>query len=221
MSYPPEGPPGAAPQSDPKENLSGTAEKAQEAVKRQGGRLAEEARGVAEDAKAAAASKAEETKSRTAEEFARTAHALETAAEELGESSAQREILRRAAAGLQDVSDIIRGRSFGEMVDELTRFGRRNPAVLLGGAALAGFALARFGRASAPDRGYGSASRGYGSETRGYGPETRGYGSETRGYGSETRGYGQESRGYGSESSDAYSSTTEFPDTYPRSSSDV
>jgi hypothetical protein len=150
MAHPPEGPPTAAPHSN-QEDLARTAEKARDAAKRQGGHLADEARSAADDVKAAATRRAEDTRDATADEFSRTAHALETAADDLGERSVQREILRRTATCLQDVSDTIRGKSFGETVDELTRFGRRNPALFLGGAALAGFALARFGRASAPD----------------------------------------------------------------------
>jgi hypothetical protein len=133
------------------ESLSETASRAQEAAKRQAGQLADDARHVAADVRDAAARRADETRTRAANELSRTARALETAAADLDDRSPQRDLFQRAADGLLELSDAIEGRSLGEMIDELGRLGRRNPTLFLGSAALAGFALARFGRASAPE----------------------------------------------------------------------
>ena len=48
----------------------------------------------------------------------------------------------------------------GDIVSDLAGFGRRNPVAYLGGATLAGFALARLAQASAPDSETGSPEGG-------------------------------------------------------------
>ena len=101
------------------------------------------------DAKAAAADKTEEVKGQTADEIARTAQGLEAAADQLEGSPLQQDLLREAAEGLKQIAQAVQGKSIGAMAADLSDFGRRNPLAYLGGAALAGFALARFSRASA------------------------------------------------------------------------
>lgn len=85
-----------------------------------------------------------------ADQVARTATALRTAAEEL-DGTFQGEIFGHAADGLQSLSDDIRDKSIGEIIGDVAVYARRHPVTYLGGAALAGFALARFARASAAD----------------------------------------------------------------------
>jgi hypothetical protein len=82
--------------------------------------------------------------------MAATADALDAAAKELQEHSLQRSLLGEASRGLAGLSRAMEGRSVGELVGNLAEFGRRNPAAFLGGAALAGFAVARLATASAP-----------------------------------------------------------------------
>ena len=62
----------------------------------------------------------------------------------------QQDLLREAADGLKQIAHAVEGKSIGTMVGELSEFGRQNPVAYLGGAALVGFALARFARASTP-----------------------------------------------------------------------
>jgi hypothetical protein len=124
----------------------------------------ERAKGVAaqaaERAKARASETGEQAKEGAANEIERTAQALEAAADELEDSSMQRELFLEAAHGLMEVSDAVRGRSVGAIVNDLAEFGRRNPYGLIGGAALAGFAVARFARASTrPRSGYQAGSQ--------------------------------------------------------------
>lgn len=92
---------------------------------------------------------AESAKQGLAGQVGETAAALEAAAEKFGEQSVQGDLFRGAARGLDALSQALRGNSMSGLASDLTDFGRRNPAVFLGGAALAGFALARFAQASA------------------------------------------------------------------------
>jgi hypothetical protein len=130
---------------------------------------------VADRARQQATETGEQAKAGAADEMERTAHALEAAADELEGAPMQRELFREAAQGLMDVSSAVRGRSIGEIVEELSAFGRRNPYGFLGGAALAGFAVARFARASAGPRSGDAGGTRYagGGETRYAGGETR------------------------------------------------
>ena len=70
-----------------------------------------------------------------------------------GSSVPARAAQREASKGLASVSRALQGRSVGELVAEAAAFGRRNPVAFLGGATLAGFALARLAMASAPATG--------------------------------------------------------------------
>jgi hypothetical protein len=112
--------------------------------------LRDAAQSTLEDAKTAAAEKAGEAKHQAADELARTAHGLEAAAAEMEGSPLQQDLLREAADGLKQIARAVEGKSIGAMVGELSEFGRHNPVAYLGGAALVGFALARFARASTP-----------------------------------------------------------------------
>jgi hypothetical protein len=114
--------------------------------------LREAAQSGLDEARSAAADTSEKAKATAAGEISRTAEGLEAAAREL-EGSPQHELLQEAADGLKQIARAVEGRSIGELAGELSDFGRRNPLAFLGGAAFAGFALARFARASAPEPG--------------------------------------------------------------------
>ena len=103
-----------------------------------------------DEAKSTATEKADEAKHQAADEIARTARGLEAAAEEMDGSPLQQDLLREAADGLKQIARAVEGKSIGAMAAELSEFGRQNPVAYLGGAALVGFALARFARASTP-----------------------------------------------------------------------
>jgi len=57
-------------------------------------------------------------------------------------------LLNGLASGVATVTDGLRGRSLGDLLAEAQGYARRNPGVFVVGAAVAGFALARFLRAS-------------------------------------------------------------------------
>jgi hypothetical protein len=97
-----------------------------------------------------------------------------------GEGGLQQELLREAADGLKQISRAIDGKSVGAMVEDLSEFGRNNPLAYLGGAALAGFALARFVRASSHSQRRATTEGGYGQSPRGAGTRTDYIGSPAK-----------------------------------------
>ena len=138
-------------QGEPTEgDLLQTAREAGTVAQERLGGLRDAAQSTLEDAKSAATEKAGEAKHQAADEIARTARGLEVAAEEMDGSPLQQDLLREAADGLKQIARAVEGKSIGAMAGELSEFGRQNPVAYLGGAALVGFALARFARASTP-----------------------------------------------------------------------
>ncbi|MGX5829978.1 hypothetical protein [Mesorhizobium sp. 43Arga] len=56
-----------------------------------------------------------------------------------------------AAGGLERMSASLKDKPFEEVLGEMRAFGRDNPAALIGGAVIAGLALGRFIKSSAPE----------------------------------------------------------------------
>jgi hypothetical protein len=77
------------------------------------------------------------------------ANALRRASEELRGGSAQERTLGMLAGGLADVSDQIRDKDLGEMAQVVSKVARENPILFLSGAALLGFAISRYAKATA------------------------------------------------------------------------
>ena len=134
----------------PESDLVQTARDAGAAAQERLGDLRDAALSSLDEAKSTATEKAGEAKAQAADEIARTARGLEAAAEEMEGSPLQQDLLREAADGLKQIAHAVEGKSIGTMAAELSEFGRQNPVAYLGGAALVGFALARFARASTP-----------------------------------------------------------------------
>ena len=74
------------------------------------------------------------------------ADSLRTAASDRG-PSVQARVLDAVAGGVDTVADTLHGRSFGDLIADVQDLARRNPGLFVAGAAVAGFALARFIRA--------------------------------------------------------------------------
>ena len=79
----------------------------------------------------------------------RFAETLRRAAEEPGAESFQGRVLSAVAGGVSTAANALHGRSFSEIATDVRALARRNPGAFAAGAAVAGFALARFLRASA------------------------------------------------------------------------
>ena len=82
----------------------------------------------------------------------RLAETLRRAAEEPEEGSMQARVLSAVAGGVSSVADTLHNRSVSEIAADVRELARRNPAAFAAGAAVAGFVLARFLRASAYSR---------------------------------------------------------------------
>jgi ElaB/YqjD/DUF883 family membrane-anchored ribosome-binding protein len=157
-----------------RDELGQKAQDAKTVAQERGAELREQARSGLHDARTAVEERSERAKHSAADEIDKTAHGLETAADELEGSPVQQDLLREAADGLKQLSQAMHGKSLGTMVGDLSDFGRRNPLAFIGGAALAGFAMARFARASTPT--HSSADQGVYGGNRGPGPRGSAYG---------------------------------------------
>ena len=152
---------GTGAQTKPQGDIVQTARDAGAAAQERLGDLRDAALSSLDEAKSTATEKAGEAKAQAADEISRTARGLEAAAAEMEGSPLQQDLLREAADGLKQIAHAVEGKSLGTMAAELSEFGRQNPVAFLGGAALVGFALARFARASTPADTDRSSSRFY------------------------------------------------------------
>jgi hypothetical protein len=92
---------------------------------------------------------ADQGKQAAAEQATGFAQAIRHAAEDLESSSPEiARHVRTAADSVEGISAVLRERSAGQLMQEVTDFARRQPAAFFGVAALAGFALARFAKSS-------------------------------------------------------------------------
>lgn len=106
------------------------------------------AKNAVDDAKQALHSQAEKARSGAANEVSNIAGALRGASDELRSGSAAERSFAQLADGLAGASEAVRDKDLGELIDEMNRFARNNPATFLGGAAIIGFAASRFARSS-------------------------------------------------------------------------
>jgi hypothetical protein len=104
---------------------------------------------TAEAARAEAMSRAESAKDTLASEGERLAQSLRSAVDG-GDTSIQARVMGQVADSVEDLVGTIRDKSFGELLSDVDGFARRNPGAFVAAAALAGFAVARFARASTP-----------------------------------------------------------------------
>lgn len=130
-------------------------------------RLGQEAASVLDEAKAQGAEVAgaarervedlaEQGKAAGAERAQGLAGAVRHAADDLEASSPEiARHVRAAADSVEGVAAALRDRSVGDLLSEVGNFARRQPAAFFGTALVAGFAISRFAKSSAPE---GSAS---------------------------------------------------------------
>ena len=127
-----------------------TASKVKDSIKDASGTVAAMAKDAGESAKAQVAAKADAAKGNLADEIDTTASALRKAASDMRDGSPQGSTFSYLADGLADMAETVRGQDLSEVVTATGNFARRNPLAFLGGAALLGFAVTRFTKASAP-----------------------------------------------------------------------
>lgn len=143
--------------TDLKQKLANTADKAKETATAAYDAAAEAGRTVTSEVKAHAADAFETVRDAAAERGDAARDSLVSAGERLAETlqtEAQSidgmpsRLLSGLAGGVTTMTDGLRGRSLGDLFDEAQGYARRNPGTFAVGAAVAGFALARFLRSS-------------------------------------------------------------------------
>jgi len=136
-----------------------TAEHLSERAKGKAGDLKRQAEQAADDMRHRARSAAMDQKNAAASRMEGVAHALRTASDDL-QSQGQpmiAEYSRHVAEGLESMADSLGKRDVDELVGSVEDFARARPVAFLGGAVVAGFALARFMKSSSARR-YGRAT---------------------------------------------------------------
>ena len=153
-----------------------TLDSAKEEVRRKAGEYASEA-------KSAAYQQAESTQHDVGDKLAALGGALRAAGDRLAgdKQNAMSKLAGEAAGTLDQFSQTLKTKGFGEVVEDVRRAAHRHPGMVFAGAMLAGIALGRLVKSSTPQ-----SDGDYGSETAG----SRGYGSGSGRYGSGSGRYG-------------------------------
>lgn len=119
-----------------------------------GNRAKEHAAELRDQAKAAATqeavARAEEAKTTVASKVQQTADAADAAANQFDPASAQAQAVQQVADHIEDVATKLRTADVQKLAGQATEMARRNPLLFIGGAAIAGFAAARFLKARDP-----------------------------------------------------------------------
>lgn len=122
--------------------------------------IRDEATEMAEQARRRAEAKAMEAKDNLADRGRGMAERLRSAGHEFGDGSMPDRYVGQMADSLSNAADAFASKDLGSLIADTANFARRNPAAFVGGAALLGFAAARFLKSSSPEPDYGS-SAGY------------------------------------------------------------
>ena len=115
-------------------------------------KVREKAAEVAGKAKEQIEGRYDEQKSRATSEMSHLASALRRAGEDLsgdGGLGIGSTVLGRVAGHLESLGSTIDGKNLDDIVTDVERLARRNPAMFIGGAMLIGFAASRFLKSSA------------------------------------------------------------------------
>ncbi|WP_439123959.1 hypothetical protein [Marivita sp.] len=107
-------------------------------------RATEMANDAKEYAKASAKEQAESARSQAIDEIDDTAEATHAARDEFDTNSLQAAALDHLGAQISSVAATLRDKPVDVMADDVAVFARKNPMLFLGGAAVVGFAAARF-----------------------------------------------------------------------------
>jgi uncharacterized protein YjbJ (UPF0337 family) len=136
-------------ENDFRSNTGSTAGGAREKVR-------EKAAEVAGKAKEQIEGRYDEQKGRALSEVNQLASALRRAGNDLsGEGGIGSTLLGRVAGHLESLGTTMDGKNLDDIVNDVERLARRNPAMFLGGAMLIGFAASRFLKSSGRNDAYG------------------------------------------------------------------
>lgn len=134
---------------------TGTLEKAQDKAADITNEAKQAASNVAGQAQEKAMSLVNQQTDRAAESVASVAQALRQAGNQLSQNeqgaASLGQYANTAADQIENISGYLRDADVGRMLRDIEDFGRREPALFLGGALAAGLLLARFFKSSSPD----------------------------------------------------------------------
>lgn len=135
--------------------------------------LKEGARSLGEEAHGRASGYVEEGKQAVTDSLEAFAQAIRRASDELNErdQTMAAQLIRQGASTLERVTRSIEGTNLDDMVRQVRTFARNNPTAFIGATMLAGFAIARFARASSrPDTSdWNRSGEAWRGNDRGYG----------------------------------------------------
>jgi hypothetical protein len=125
-----------------------------EQVKEKAGAFKGQAKETADEMRDRARSAVDQQKHAAVGQVEGIAHALRTASDELRDQGQPMvaEYSRYAAEGLESMAQSLDRREVGEFVENIEQFARERPVAFIGGAMVAGFALARFMKSSSGRR---------------------------------------------------------------------
>ena len=141
--------------SDVKDSIERGQQTATEALHDTKEAIKQKAAGYVSEATDALSEQADTVQRDISSSLADLAGAMRAASEHLANSS-QRDASKfvlDAAGGVERLSSSLKTKPFTEVVGELRSFGRENSAALIAGSVLAGLAMGRFLKSSAPDTG--------------------------------------------------------------------
>lgn len=159
------------PQSQGDQGNPGVAQQAKEQAKNLAHEAKDQTVKVAEQARDHVQNLVSEQKDQAANRLGSLAGALREAGRKLNEGEQGGDFGRyadRAAEQMDRLSSYLRDNDLRGLVRDTESFARRRPEVFLGGALLAGLALARFLKASSPNQGFDGYARGSGGNWTGY-----------------------------------------------------
>lgn len=153
--------PAATPAGDHAQRTSGVGETVHDTVDRakdEAGRLADDVKAEGREIGRAAGERAKDfaqtQKEAGADQASSVARAFDKAGDELAESSPiVARYVHEAASAVDSVSQTLRERSLGGLMQDVNDYARREPVVFFGIAIAAGFALSRLVKSSAEHRG--------------------------------------------------------------------
>jgi len=127
------------------------------------------AKDISEQAKSAAtheaSARADDAIDQAAQKVQQAADAADAAASQFDPASPQAQAVAQVADRIEDIAAHLRTADLGDLADQATGIARRHPALFVGGAALAGFAAARFLKARAPQQPSTTAGDPWASQT--------------------------------------------------------
>jgi hypothetical protein len=135
--------------------------------------VARKAQEFASDAKSAAMEQAQTAQKDVGASLVAFGGALRAAGDHLAGSDqrAASQVMRQAADGIERFAGSLKNRPFGDVIEDVRSFGRENSGILFAGSLLAGLALGRIVKSSAPA--HHPASPRPGASPKGQEPEAR------------------------------------------------